>query len=576
MKDYIKYIKGNWGATLIAPILMVLDVLGGLIQPYYMSKIIDIGIANNDKTYILKTGGIMIAFAFLTLISGFLCMYFSAKASYGFAANLREAMMNRIQEFSFSNINKFKTSSLIVRLTNDVQVISGLFQMILRIVIRAPFMFIGGLIMALLLSKKLSLILIILIPIVFLLVFILLKILSPYFLKVQQSIDKVNQVIKENLEGIKVIKSFVREDYEKNKFDKANNELKDMSIKSYSKVVILFPLLNTLLYIAIALIIWLGAKQAMLGQIEIGTLTSFIIYIVMTLTSLVMMSIVFVNFARAKVSSDRILEVLHEDLDIKDNQESTYEVTKGKVEYNIKKFSFLDSSDETILKNIKFTVNPGDIVAFIGSTGSGKSTLVNLIPRFYDVTDGYVKVDDIDVKDYNLKKLRDGIGVVLQENKLFKGTIKSNIKWGDESASDEEIIKVCQTAQIHDFISSMSKQYNSKVEQNGSNFSGGQKQRLCIARALIKKPKILILDDSVSALDASTEKNLTKALKNNFKNTTVFIIAQRISSCKNADYIFVVDNGTIVAKGNHKELLKSCKVYKEINDSQLEVIADAQ
>lgn len=574
MKKYIKYIKNNWTATILAPFLMMLDAVGSIIQPFLASRIIDIGIANKDTNYIIKMGIVMIIFSFVVMICGFGCMYFSSKAAYGFAYNLREDMMKKIQEFSFSNIHKFKTSSLVTRLTNDVTVISNLFQMMLRIVVRAPFMFIGGIVMALFLSKKLTLLLLVMIPILTILVIVVLKKTAPLFNKVQESIDKVNSCIRESLKGIRVIKSFVRESYQREKFNKVNTDLQKVSINSFGKIIILGPLISLIMNASVAIILWFGAKEALNGSIEIGELTSIIIYIMMVLSSLIMMSMVFMNFARAKASSDRILEVLEETPDITSTNGIKEKTKVEKIKFNINSFKFKEASEPT-LTNIKFEVNKGDRVAIIGSTGSGKSTLVNLIPRFYDVDDGEILINDINIKDYDLTTLRNLVGMVLQENRLFKGTIKENILWGNKNASIEELNHALETAQIKDFVYSLDDKYDSVVEQRGSNFSGGQKQRLCIARALIKKPQILILDDSVSALDATTESNLTKALNKEFKKMIVFTVTQRISSCKNADYVIVMENGTITDMGTHSELLKTSKVYKEINNSQQEVLIDA-
>lgn len=575
MKRYFKYVKGNWFATIISPILMMLDVLGTMVQPFLMAKIIDVGIINGDFNYIIKIGLVMILFSILTMICGFLCMYFSAKAAYGFSYNLRADLISKIQMFSFANINKFKTSSLITRLTNDINILSNLYQMLLRIVVRAPLMFIGGLIMALFINKRLSLILVVMIPILFIFVVFLIKKVAPLFDKVQSSIDDVNSSIRENLKGIRVIKAFVRENYQRERFGNANNRLTDISINSYSKIIILSPFMLVFMNFSVASVLWFGGKIASLGGIEIGSLTSFISYIMMILSSLVMMSMVFMNFARASASSKRILEVLDEDIDIKNSSNGIKDINCNLISYNVNSFAYKDSSGEKVLKNIKFDVKKGDKVAIIGSTGSGKSTLINLLPRFFDVDDGEILIDNVNIKEYDLFALRDSIGMVLQENRLFSGTIKSNILWGNGNASMNDIIKACKVAQIDDFIQGLDDKYDSKVEQRGTNFSGGQKQRLCIARALLKKPKILVLDDSVSALDATTEANLTNALKKNFADTTTFIITQRISSCKSADYVIVMDNGCITDIGKHEDLLKSSTVYQEINNSQQEVLTNA-
>lgn len=582
MGKYKKYFKGIMASTILAPILMIIDTIGALVQPYYMGKIIDIGIATGDSSYILKTGLIMIVFAIISMIGGFGCMYFSSKSAYGFAANLRKDLIAKIQEFSFANINKFSTASLITRLTNDVEVLSQLIQMMLRMMVRAPFMFIGGFAMAIIINKKLSLIIVVLIPVIGAGIFFLIKKAFPYFNLMQTKIDKVNGVIRENLIGARVIKAFVREEQQIDRFGKANTDLKETAIKSFNVLIMMLPLVFIVMNSAIAGVLWFGSILAKNGEIEIGSLSSYITYITMTLSSLIMLSMVFMNASRAKVSSNRILEVLNTDADIRDNitndenmniEMKDRKVVSGDIEYNIKSFEFADSKGDEILKDVQFEIKQGQTIAIIGSTGCGKSTLVNLMPRFYDVTDGYVKIGGIDVRDYTLEHLRDGIGMVLQENRLFSGTIKENIKWGKKDATDDEIKHACKVAQIDEFIENLPDKYESKVEQRGSNFSGGQKQRLCIARALIKNPKILILDDSVSALDMTTEANLRQALDNEYSDTTIFIITQRINSCVSADKIIVLEKGTVSGIGTHDELMKNNEVYKEIYASQQEVVS---
>lgn len=572
MKKYVQYIKGNWIATILAPLFIIIDTLGMIVQPYFTSKIIDIGIPNGDTGYIVRTGILMAVLAVISIAGGFLAMFFSSKAAYGFGANLRKDMVSKIQEFSFSNINKFSTSSLITRLTNDVEVLTNLFQMILRMTIRSPFMLIGGVVSMLILSPKLSFIFLALLPILAVLVVIIMRKAFPLFKKVQEKIDKVNTVIRENLVGARVVKSFVREEFENERFEKANTDLMETFIKSFRIMLFLMPTIMLIMNLAIVTVLWVGGS----GMIEVGAISASITYMVMSLMSLVMLSMVFMNFSRAKASSDRVLEVLQEKPDITNHvsKEESPKIQKGKVEYHIEKFEFADSKGEPILENINFEIQPGQTVAIIGSTGTGKSTLVNLMPRFYDVTKGYVKIDDINVRDYNLETLREGIGMVLQENRLFAGTIEENIRWGKSDASLEEIKHACKIAQIDTYIEELPEQYNAKVEQRGANFSGGQKQRLAIARALIKKPKILILDDSVSALDATTEMNLRKALKEEFKNITIFLIVQKISSCKDSDKVIVVDDGTIVGIGTHEELMENNKIYQEISNSQKEVMAE--
>ena len=571
MKQFSKYMKGNIISAILAPIFIIVDSLGMVVQPYFLSQIIDVGIANNDINYIIKTGIIMAVFAIFAIMGGFLAMYFSSKAAYGFGANLRKDMVSKIQEYSYSDINKFSTSSLITRITNDVEMVVNLVQMLLRMFIRAPFMLVAGVVMMLWLSPKVSTIFLVIIPILGILMYIIIKKAFPLFKLVQAKIDKVNSVIRENLIGARVVKSFVREDFENQRFEKANTELMTTFIKSFRIMLLLMPSVMLIMNLAVAAVLAIGGS----GQIEVGTISASVTYMTMTLMSLIMLSMVFMNFSRAKASMDRISEVLNEEPDIENKENAIHKkIEKGKVEYNIESFEFKDSEGEPILENIRFTIQPGETVAIIGSTGTGKSTLVNLMPRFYDVTKGYVKIDDIDVRDYDIKTLRDSIGMCLQENRLFEGTIESNIKWGKEDATEEEIRNACKIAQIDEYIESLENKYKTHVEQRGTNFSGGQKQRIAIARAVIKNPKILILDDSVSALDSTTELNLRKALKENFKETTTFLIVQKISSCKEADKVLVIDDGTLVGFGTHEELIKNNKIYQEISNSQKEIMPE--
>lgn len=577
MKKYFKYLKGVRKYAVLAPIFMMVDAMCSVIAPYIISKIIDVGIANGDTVYIMKMGGIMFLLALGVLGGGFGCMYFSAKASYGFGANLRKDIIRKIQTFSFANINKFTTASIITRATNDVEVLVQLVQMCLRMLIRSPFMFVGGIVMAITLNKGMSLILVALIP--FLAILIAFAILKafPLFTKVQEKIDRVNSILRENLVGSRVIKAFVREKHEEQRFKNANKQLRDLSVKSFGIMVLLMPGVTLIMNIGIAAVLWFGGKLALTGGIQVGQISSYVTYITMVLSALIMLMMMFMNLSRSKASAKRIGEILTEVPDITNNVESVgnvHTITKGRVEYNVKKFAFVDSQGESILENIKFKAKPGEMIAIIGSTGTGKSTIVNLMPRFYDVTEGYVKIDGIDVRDYDLKALRGGIGMVLQENRLFSGTIRSNLLWGNNEATDEELYDALRIAQMEEHVKNMKKGLDSRVEQRGTNFSGGQKQRLTIARALVKKPKILIMDDSVSALDATTEKNLREALRREMKDTTIFVITQRISSCKEADKILVVDDGTIVGEGTHEELIANNKVYKEISDSQNQEVRD--
>lgn len=475
MKKYFKYMKGNWKYAILAPILIMVDTAGMMIQPYFLQKIIDVGIANNDQDYIIRTGLIMIVCALISLIGGFLAMYFSSKAAYGFGSNLRQDMLSKIQEFSFSNINKFSTSSLVTRLTNDVEIIQQLVQMMLRMLIRAPFMLIGGIILTIAMSPSIAMIFLIITPLLALTMVFIIKKAFPLFTKVQTKIDKVNGVIRENLIGARVVKSFVREDFESERFEKANVDLKETTIKSFHIMILLMPLVMLIMNVAIAAVLWIGGS----GNIDVGQISAGITYMSMTLMSLVMLSMVFMNFSRAKASSDRILEVMVENPDVEQKSNAIKQkIEKGLVEYNVESFAFKDSQGEPILNNICFTAKPGQTIAIIGTTGTGKSTVVNLMPRFYDVTQGYVKIDGIDVKDYDLQILRDSIGMVPQENRLFAGTIEENIRWGKEDATEEEIKHACKIAQIDEYIENLPDKYLSKVEERGSNFSGRTKTKI--------------------------------------------------------------------------------------------------
>lgn len=566
-----KYLKGNIRSAVLGPFFIIVDTVAMIAIPFLTSKIMDIGIPNSDINYIWKIGLYMIIISMISMLGGFLAMYYSSKAAYGFGANLRRDLMNKIQDFSFNNINKFGTASLITRLTNDVEILVQLVQMCLRMVIRTPVMLVGGIIMMINMSPKVALLFLALIPIIAIVMGFIVKKGFPLFKLVQNKIDNVNGVIRENLIGARVVKSFVRQDYENERFDKANTELMNITIKSFNIMILLMPALMLIMNLSIALVLWIAAS----GTIEVGAISASITYMTMTLMSLMMLSMIFMNFSRAKASTDRIDEVLNEVSDINNKENAIIkEIQNGEVEYNIEEFAFPDSKGEAILNNIKFKVNANEMVAIIGSTGTGKSTIVNFMPRFYDVTKGYVKIDGIDTRDYNIETLRNGIGMVLQENRLFAGTIAENIRWGKKDATLEEIKHACRVAQIDEYIESLPDKYDSRVEERGANFSGGQKQRLAIARALIKKPKILILDDSVSALDSTTELKLRTALRDEFKDTTIFMIVQKISSCKNVDRVLVVDDGTIVGNGTHEELIKNNEIYKEISESQKEVMPE--
>lgn len=571
MKQYIKYFQKYQTAVILAPFMMLIECISDIVQPLLMSNIVDVGIANGDLNHTIKIGIAMILLAIIAVCCGILNAVFSSKAAVGFATELRKALFKKIQSFSFSNIDKFSTSSLVTRLTSDITQLQNVTTMGFRIFIKAPLLLIFGAVMAIAINKELAVILIVSIPILFIGIITIVKYGFPMFSVMQQKLDKVNESIQENLTNVRVVKSFVRQDYEKEKFAKANIDLMDATVKAMNIVIINMPLMMFVMNFTTIAVVWFGGKQIVAGSFEIGKLMAFINYIFHILMSLMMVSMTLIMFSRAEASSTRILEVLNTNPDLldKDNAKTINNI-EGKVEFKNVSFKYDLSNDEYILKDINFTINPGETVAIIGATGSAKTTLVQLIPRLYDVTQGQVLVDGIDVRDYKLKDLREKIGMVLQKNVLFSGTIKENLKWGNENATDEQIIKASQDAQAHDFVMSFTDKYETDLGQGGVNVSGGQKQRLCIARAILKNPKILILDDSTSAVDTATEAKIKEAFDENLKDTTTIIIAQRISSVISADKIVIIDDGKIVGIGNHDELLANNETYKEIYYSQKE------
>lgn len=571
MKQYIQYFKKYKAAVMLAPLMMVIECISDIVQPMLMSNIVDIGIANQNLNYTVKIGIAMIILAIIAVFSGILNAVFSSKAAVGFATELRKALFKKIQSFSFSNIDKFSTSSLVTRLTGDITQLQNVTTMGLRMFIKAPLLLLFGAIMAISINKELAVILIVSIPILFIGIFIIVKYGFPMFSIMQQKLDKVNESIQENLTNVRVVKSFVRQDYEKKKFAKANTDLMDATMKAMNIVITNMPLMMFVMNFTTIAVVWFGGNQIVAGKFEVGKLMAFINYIFHILMSLMMVSMTLIMFSRAEASSTRILEVLNTNPDIIDKENTKQiEHIDGKVEFKNVSFKYDSSNKEYILKDINLTINSGETVAIIGSTGSAKTSLVQLIPRLYDVTAGEVLVDGVDVRDYEIKDLREKIGMVLQKNILFSGTIKENLKWGNEEATDEQIIQAAKDAQAHDFIMSFTDKYETDLGQGGVNVSGGQKQRLCIARAILKKPKILILDDSTSAVDTATEAKIREAFNNNLKDTTTIIIAQRISSVISADKIVIIDGGKIIGIGKHDELLANNETYKEIYYSQKE------
>jgi ATP-binding cassette, subfamily B, multidrug efflux pump len=576
IKKFTVYIGEYKKYLIYIPFLVFLDVMSELSMPVLMSKIVDIGIPAGNIKYIAGIGGIMVLLAIGAILFGTLFMKYSSIVSLGFGANLRDALFKKVQSFSFKNIDYFSTASLVTRLTNDANNLQQTFMMIIRLLLRAPLMLIVAFIFAYSINAQLSIILAIAIPILIISVFMIMRKAVHLFTFMQQMIDNLNRTLQENLIGIRVVKSFVRTDYEEKKFKVSNDGYTNAAIKAVTLVILNMPVMMLIMNSATLAIIWFGGHMVFFGTLGAGELISFISYIMQILMSVMMISMVVVMSARAMASGERVLEVLEAKVDINDSQESLkaveeLKVKQGKVEFRNVSFKYnLEGSGEYVLCDINFIAQPGEVIGLVGGTGVGKTTLVNLIPRLYDVVEGSVLVDDHDVREYSLEALREGIGVVLQKNVLFSGTIRENILWGNESATQEEIEEACKNAQAHEFIMSFPDGYDTYLGQGGVNVSGGQKQRLCIARAMMKKPRVLILDDSTSAVDSSTEAKIRESFYKDLSNTTVFIIAQRISSVSNADKIIVLDDGKIVDYGNHQTLMKESAVYQEIYTSQQE------
>ena len=570
VKRYAAYIKPYLSAFLLAPLLMLTEVFGEILLPKFMSMIINNGVADRDTGYIIRMGIIMVLTAIVMAAGGIGGAYFSAKASICFTSDLRDALFAKVQNFSFKNIDQYSTGSLVTRLTNDVQQVQNVTMMGLRLLFRAPGMLIGALIMAFLMNAKLALVILIVIPFLSIAIVTIMVKAFPRFTLMQKKIDKLNSGIQEALTNVRVIKSFVREDYEEEKFQTMNQDLKDSSLNAMKIVIATMPIMMFAMNVTTLAVVWYGGNIIIAGNMQIGDLTAFTTYIVQILMSLMMLSMVLLQSSRAIASVKRISEVLDTEIDLTDENASRKDlkVTEGKVEFKDVAFSYSNEGGEKILEHINFTAEPGKVLGIIGTTGSGKTSLVQLIPRLYDVTEGQVLVDGVDVREYSLKNLRDGVGMVLQKNVLFSGTIDENLRWGNEEASEEEVRSAAGAAQADGFVTSFTKGYDSDLGQGGSNVSGGQKQRLCIARALLKKPKILILDDSTSAVDTATEAKIRESFSTTLKDTTKIIIAQRIGSVEIADKIIVLDDGKIIGMGTHEELMKNCEAYQEIYYSQ--------
>ena len=570
LKRWLNYAKPYTRYFIIGPLCMIVEVIGEIVLPRIYASIIDTGVKTENVTYIVIACAIMVLTAILMMTGGIGGAYFASKASVNFAADVRRDVYAKIQQFSFANIDRFSTGSLVTRLTNDVTQVMNMINMMMRMCLRAPGMLIGALIASISLSPDLAKVLAVTIPLLVIIQFIVIRIGYPRFQNMQKKIDVLNNRIQEDLTNERVIKSFVREDYENGRFRDTNTDLKNTTLSALNVMVTMMPAMMLMMNLTSLAVIWFGGKMVINTQMSVGDLSSFITYITQILMSLMMLTMIFMNSSRALASAKRISEVLDEKIDLSDEAAACpdLDVKAGKVEFRNVSFRYYKTSPGKVLDNINLTINPGETVGVVGSTGCGKTTLVSMIPRLYDVDDGEVLVDGVNVRDYNLNHLRTGVGMVLQKNVLFSGTIAENLRWGDDHATDEQLTAASESAQADGFIRSFADGYDHVLDQGGSNVSGGQKQRLCIARALLKKPKILILDDSTSAVDTATEARIREAFATSLKDSTKIIIAQRISSVIDADKIVVLDDGRITGIGTHEELLRNNREYQEIYYSQ--------
>ncbi len=577
MKTWFKYIKPYLKYFITGPVCMIVEVIGEMLMPFMLSVVINAGEAGTltpAKSVFAAVG--MIGIAVIMMLGGVGGAYFGAKASVNFAADVRSDVYRKVQEFSFKNIDKFSTGSLVTRLTNDVTQMQNFVNMLLRMALRSPGMMIGGIIMAIMLKPSLSLVLAITVPLMLIAILGLIFIGFKRFSRMQLKIDKLNSTVQESVTNVRVVKSFVREEHENNRFRAANRDLKASGMSAMKIMIFMGPVSTIFMNITTLIILWLGSNAVSNSTMNVGDLSAFLTYVAQILMSIMMITVLLMTSARALASARRIKEVLNEEIDITDidSAEKDKTVQDGKIEFRNVSFRYYKNSEEAVLQNIDLTIDAGSTVGIIGSTGCGKTTLVSMIPRLYDVDEGKVLVDGVDVRDYSLYNLREGVSMVLQKNVLFSGTIKENLLWGDENATDEEIAAAAESAQADKFVTSFTNGYDSDLGQGGSNVSGGQKQRLCIARALLKNPKILILDDSTSAVDTATEASIRKAFREDIPNATKIIIAQRISSVIDADRIVVMDDGKITGVGTHAELLANNTEYQEIYYSQMEKEAE--
>ena len=568
IKRLLKSVREFKKDALLTPFFVVLEVVMEVIIPLVMALLIDKGIDGQDMAAIWKYGIILVLCAMLALMFGAAAGTFAARASTGFARNLRHDMYYNVQNFSFSNIDKFSTGSIVTRLTTDVTNVQNAFQMCTRIAVRCPIMLVFALFMAMRINSRMALVFLAVLPILAIGMGILMKVVGPVFERAFKIYDRMNTVVQENVRGIRVVKTYVREDHETEKFEGVSGMLYRTFSKAQKTMAGVMPLMQFCMYACMLLISWFGARLIVGGSMTTGELTSMFSYAMQILMSLMMVAMVFVMITMAKASAERVAEILDEQSDLHNPANPIHEVKDGAIEFDDVSFSYKGDERKLALKNVNLHIKAGQTVGILGGTGSAKSTLVQLIPRLYDTTHGTVKVGGVDVRDYDIEALRDQVAMVLQKNVLFSGTIKENLRWGDENASDEELERVCRLAQADEFIQQMPDKYDTHIEQGGSNVSGGQKQRLCIARALLKKPKILILDDSTSAVDTKTDALIRKAFAEEIPDTTKIIIAQRVSSVQDADQIVILDGGTVQAVGTHDELLAANTIYQEIYNQQ--------
>ena len=573
LKRYKKYITPYLSAFVIGPLMMLTEVAGEVMLPKFMSMIINNGVADRNLAYIGKMGALMVLTVLFMAVGGILGAYFSAKASISFTSDMRNDLFQKVQQFSFENIDGYSTGSLVTRLTNDVQQVQNVLMMGLRMALRAPGMFLGALIMAFMMNRQLAVIILIVIPLLLAAIILILKTAFPRFGEMQRRLDRLNSGIQESLTNVRVVKSFVREAHEIEKFSRLNRDLKESSLRALRIVITTMPVMMFAMNVTTLAVVWYGGNIIIAGKMPVGDLTAFTTYIVQILMSLMMLSMVFLQSSRASASMKRINEIFDTEIGLNDDNAKNKDkkVTEGRVEFKNVSFGYSGENGrkDLVLEGISFTAEPGQTIGIIGSTGSGKTSLVQLIPRLYDVTGGEVLVDGVNVKEYSLKHLREGVGMVLQKNVLFSGTIEENLRWGNEDAPMEDVIRFSESAQADPFVKTFKNGYDTEMGQGGVNVSGGQKQRLCIARALLKRPKILILDDSTSAVDTATEAKIRESLYHDLKDTTKIIIAQRISSVQEADQILVLEDGKIIGHGTHEELLKTCETYSEIYTTQI-------